>query len=458
MVHSRANIVKWLTSYPKQVWIIALISLGAHLAVATLINTESYVTRSTKMTSSRAGSFLSAPPAQGTDAAEYDAYAWNMARGRGYRGPSPDVNNVDHATAYRPPGVSAVWAGIYAVAGHRYSAIRILHCVLVATTVFFVFEIGRSCFSERVGLAGSIIWSVFPTSLLYTPQLMSEALGVFWLLAVVAGCLVFAEHSSIRHALIAGISLGISVLTRPNTVVLVPLIIFWILAQFRKEPFKLLRGMAIPIASLLVVLPWTIRNYVVFKELVPLSTAGGSALLQGNNRVVVQDPNLYGYCVWDSGIPEYHNALVSAKNELARDRLARKFAMTWLLGHREKWGFLIIAKMRRAFSPILHGSSHISQLALLISWGPILFLFVLGAFPTLATFLRRRHPGWLIHLVILHFIIISIIFYGYSRYRNAVEPFCILIATACATSIYSRVRCAMSTTSQLTETCGTAAR
>src|SRR4051794_29141972 len=71
---------------------------------------------------------IDAPPAPGSDPQEYDTYAWNVAQGRGYRGMSPDVADQDHTTAYRPPGTSLVWAGLYQAFGHRYAAVRLAHC------------------------------------------------------------------------------------------------------------------------------------------------------------------------------------------------------------------------------------------------------------------------------------------------------------------------------------------
>ena len=46
---------------------------------------------------------LSTAPEIGSDDEEYDAYAWNVSQGRGYRGPSIGVVDQDHLTAYRPP-------------------------------------------------------------------------------------------------------------------------------------------------------------------------------------------------------------------------------------------------------------------------------------------------------------------------------------------------------------------
>src|SRR5215467_899031 len=95
---------------------------------------------------------LGGTPAPGSDDFEYDSYAWNVAQGRGYRGVSPDVTDPEHLTAYRPPGTSFVWAGLYRLLGHRYAAVRVLHCILGAATILLVYWVGQRCFGHSVGL------------------------------------------------------------------------------------------------------------------------------------------------------------------------------------------------------------------------------------------------------------------------------------------------------------------
>ena len=66
---------------------------------------------------------------------------------------------------------------------------------------------------------------------------------------------------------------------------------------------------------------------------------------------------------------------------------------------------------------------------MLLSWGPVLILFLIAVIPTLVGFLRSNHPGWIIHLVIVNGLIINIVFWGYARYRHRLfEPVCIIIA------------------------------
>ena len=162
--------------------------------------------------------------------------------------------------------------------------------------------------------------------------------------------------------------------------------------------------------------------------------------MQGNNRIVTTDPELYGYSVWDSSIPEYRDALERPNDELVRDRTAQKLAVEWLRNNPDKWPFLVRAKLTRAWTPFLQPrAGRLLRTVMLFSWGPILLLFLVAVIPTLLRFLRQGHPGWLIHLSILHFVLNSIIFYGNARYRAPVEPLCILLAAALIDGALRRV-------------------
>jgi 4-amino-4-deoxy-L-arabinose transferase-like glycosyltransferase len=380
-------------------------------------------------------------PESGSDQKEYDTYAWNVAQGRGYRGMSPDVADQDHLTAYRPPIPSLVWAGLYAAFGHRYDVVRIANCLAGAAAVWLTYAIGWRCFKETTGVLAAAAYAVYPTALFFSTDLLSEPLGTMWFLGLLLACLRFAERTMWERAATAGILLGISILTRPNLIFMVPLTGIWALWQFRRERATLVRGLAIPVLAVATMGPWIVRNYVVFHRFIPLSTMGGSGLLQGNNRVVVTDPSLFGYSQWDSKIPECHEALVTAGDEFERDWRAREMAIRWLKANPDKWAFLAYAKTVRAWTPFLQPKTpRLYRLGTLISWGPVLVLFLLGVVPTLVAFLQRGDAGWILHLALLNHIIITLMFWGELRYRHSIEPVCILIAAESSVVISSWIK------------------
>ena len=384
---------------------------------------------------------LNIAPEPGSDQQEYDTYAWNVAQGRGYRGMSADVADQDHLTAFRPPGTSLAWAAVYRVVGHRYDAVRLLHCLASTLTILLVYEIGRRVFSPGVGLLAAAGYSIYPTAILFSAQLLSEPLGTFWFLCSLAMCLRFADRPSWGRSVAAGILLGVSLLTRPHATFMTPLIGVWVLWQFRDDRRALLEGLAIPGACLATMTPWAVRNYLVFGAFIPISTLSGSGLLQGNNRIVATDPRYYGYSIWDTKIPEYREALRTAGDEIERDRRAKELALRWLRDHPDRWWYLARAKTVRAWTPFLQPSTpRYQRMGMLISWGPVLSLFAL-AFPlTLPGLLRRRRPGWLLHLAIVNNVILNLIFWGEARYRHSIEPICLIFAAQALAHLFASDR------------------
>jgi hypothetical protein len=80
---------------------------------------------------------------------------------------------------------------------------------------------------------------------------------------------------------LAGALVGVGVWLRPNVVLLPPLLSLVLLAVSRNHLRGLAHAVALSLAAVAVVIPITIRNYVVFGEFVPVSTNGGLTLWQG---------------------------------------------------------------------------------------------------------------------------------------------------------------------------------
>jgi len=379
---------------------------------------------------------------RGSDALEYDTYAWNLVQGHGYRGMSPDVTDPDHLTAYRVPGTALLWGALYRVFGHRYAAVRIANCILGAITILFVYGIGKRCFGGSVGPLSAATFAVWPTSLFYSATLGSEPLFTFLFLWYVLLALQVGAHPAIARAMFAGLLLGLATLTRPNAMFMILLAVFWAWWEFRGQGKNLRIGLAIPLVAVTTLIPWVARNYAVFHELVPLSTGGGDVLLGGNNRVVVTDPVYYGYWVFPtSSLPEYREQLKAPNQELRRDHLETKLALRWLADHPRWWWYLVQAKFRRSLTPILDSNSpRLYRVGMLVFWGPVLVLSALSFFPTLLRFFRSKHPGWILHLAIIDFELTAIIFWGASRFRYPVEGLCIALAYVSMLRLWGKLR------------------
>ena len=372
---------------------------------------------------------LDKPPEDGSDQQEYDMCAWNVAQGQGYRGPSPDVSDRNHLTAYRLPAISLAWAGVYRVVGHRYDAIRILHCLASAATIGLTFLLGYRLYGPFVGWIAAFIYTFFPSVLLYSSDLLSEPLSTFVFVAYLLACVDFAESPSWGRAIWVGLLMGLGLLCRASMLFMIPLTFIWGGWILRADRKALAYLFIMPVVTGLVLLPWIGRNYFVFGKFIPFSTMGGSVLLQGNNRIVATDPELYGSSVWDTKIPEYRDAIMAPNDEYERDAVAGRLGQQWIRENPGLWLSMLPKKFVRAWTPFLQPhTKRLYRLGTLLSWGPILVLFTLAFIPTLVHSLRQGDSAWLLHLGIFHFVMISLIFFGLARYRHPIEPLCIILA------------------------------
>jgi hypothetical protein len=160
----------------------------------------------------------------------------------------------------------------------------------------------------------------------YETALTCLLLGVF-MLALRAG-----ERRGRRLLLVAAASLllGLGCLIKPICL-LVPLILvatWWIMGVGWRS---VVLGVLCSAAMVAVVAPWTIRNYRVFGEFVPISTNGGNVLYTANN------PDSKGLYMRIEASPQEKDPNTGRIDEVKRDRRRRGMAVAWITSHPLDW-------------------------------------------------------------------------------------------------------------------------
>jgi len=82
------------------------------------------------------------------------------------------------------------------------------------------------------------------------------------------------------HYLFAGVITGITILCDPVAIAIYPAIFFWFLINKKINFFRMV---LIIISSLVVLVPWTMRNYNIHKRIIPVTTQFAVNLWIGNN-------------------------------------------------------------------------------------------------------------------------------------------------------------------------------
>jgi 4-amino-4-deoxy-L-arabinose transferase-like glycosyltransferase len=239
---------------------------------------------------------IRAPDRPVDDARAYARISRALFEGEGFtQGDGPRYRHLQPASNYSP-GLPLLVAGVYEIRGAADErAARIVLALLGSLAVPFAFLLGRRLGGPTAGLVAAVPAAIYPATLEYGGMLMTEPLGT----AVLAGALLaFLRAVDARKPwpwVGTGLLLGALAMLRPEYAVLVPLLPALGALRLRRGRGGFDRGsLAGPALALacacLVVLPWTIRNLVVFDRLVPISTGGGQVLYEGSYIPAGPDP------------------------------------------------------------------------------------------------------------------------------------------------------------------------
>ena len=227
-------------------------------------------------------------PVELRDPVLYLVLADHLAAGDGYRyGFAPDQGQ----TAYYPPGYplalgGAVWLARLALPG-TVSAFDVavwLNVALSVATIALVFVLGRRLAGPAVGLVAAGIWAVWPNLVFHSGIVLTETLFLFLLvllLIVLLGDREAAAAPGVARLVTAGALFGLVLLVRPVSAVIAPfLLLLWWGRGARAALWRL--GVVLA-ATLVVLVPWSVRSTIVMDEPVALSLNFGDNLCLGHN-------------------------------------------------------------------------------------------------------------------------------------------------------------------------------
>jgi 4-amino-4-deoxy-L-arabinose transferase-like glycosyltransferase len=169
---------------------------------------------------------------------------------------------------------------VYKVTGGSILAARLAQSVLGVVSVLLIWCIAKRLFGRGPAFAAAAIAAIYPPLIFATEALMSESIFIPLMLGAVLCALIAREDdtSCNRWALACGALIGLGLLTRPNSLAMLPALLLLVAAWKRQGgPARpaLVRAGLVFAAVVVVVLPWEIRNVAVMHSLVPISDVDG---------------------------------------------------------------------------------------------------------------------------------------------------------------------------------------
>src|SRR6185436_1022501 len=123
------------------------------------------------------------------------------------------------------------------------------------------------------------IAAFYPDLVWFSAHFWSETLFLVLLWWALERLLAADARGRTGVALAAGLLWGVAILTRETILYFTPIAAVWLRMGGERAGR---RAAAFLLASVVVVAPWTWRNWVVYRGFIPVATAGGLNLFQGN--------------------------------------------------------------------------------------------------------------------------------------------------------------------------------
>ncbi len=189
---------------------------------------------------------------------------------------------------------------VYAIFGANPLAARLIQAVAVGLLMpWLAYRIGRRLFSplavpggsyselghgQWIGLAAAGITAVYIYFFYYAAALMTESFYITSILWTIDLALDLGQKrpSGWRNWLLLGLALGVTVLLRQLFLLFIPFLLLWLWWAARPKLVRVLAPLAI---TLLLMLPWMVRNYLAFDQFVLLNTNSGYAFYWGNHPI-----------------------------------------------------------------------------------------------------------------------------------------------------------------------------
>jgi Dolichyl-phosphate-mannose-protein mannosyltransferase len=294
-------------------------------------------------------------------AGRYDESAMAMLRGGGILFPRTWPDRSDTGLLSRPPGYPLFLSLVYAGLGRSFYAAQLVQNLLNSLAAVLLFLLGSRWLGWRVGAAAGLLAATSASLAHYSNVIVPDALCVLPVLAAVV--LAFGRGRSaggLGGPAAAGALLGAATWLRPNLLLVAPFLAAVMVVAARKGRRVPGRAAVLVLSCAAVVCPITLRNYLIYGELVPISINGGIVLWQG---IADLGGERFGARGWDVQVarrearehddPRYARWWASPDG-IQRDRERMREAFEVILGH-PGWFFPAVAK--RAWRMLDEGRS-----------------------------------------------------------------------------------------------------
>ena len=392
------------------------------------------------------------------DQISYDGLARRIVVGHGFSFAVDwwPVTRAGEPTAHWSYLYTLYLTAIYMVFGKYPLMARILQALIAGVfQTMLVYRLGTRLFNQTVGLIAAALNAVYIYFFYYAGALMTETFYITCILWIfdVSFRLLDNNAKTTKPALWLelGFAIGFTVLLRQVFLLFLPFLYTWIWWNLRYDepvPWKVkirwsaIRGIIISTMILvMMILPFTVRNYRAFGTFVLLNTNAGYAFYWGNHPM----QGTHFIPLLPVSFKEIIPPNLLVLNEAELDRALLQLGLRNVMDDPVRFGLLSISRITEyiKFWPS-KDSSLLSNISRVGSFGVLLPFMFFGIWISLSRLRNPSHPGQrpqllIIYLFIVIYTSIHLLSWTLIRYRLPLDGLLIIFAALSIDTLVGKV-------------------
>jgi 4-amino-4-deoxy-L-arabinose transferase-like glycosyltransferase len=301
---------------------------------------------------------------------------------------------------------------------------HILGCVLGTIIILLGYRLSIHLWGDQsVALIASLAMTFYPGLMIYAGLLQTESLYMVFFLLALLFTYKMMEGGGNRSAILLGIVSGLAALTRAAFLGFFPILLFLVWWNQRQHAVRKSSPIVLALVFFVLVLtPWTLRNYALHGALIPVSTWGGQSLLIGNNPYATGTWSLkQGFNQWyKEEVARIGVADINSLSEVDVGSLDRTIAVDYIVSHPAHTLWLAAKKAYMFLVyPITNSDSYLPTQAVATAFD---FLIYIGAAIGFVATWSERHRLLPVYGALVFFTFVQVMLHAEARYRLPLIP------------------------------------
>ncbi len=210
----------------------------------------------------------------------YDDEAHRIINEGGVLIPDTPVESGNAWMIVHPPGYSILMAALFKLFGETESLMRLVRVILSSAGAVLIFFIAAELFPRGVAITSGLIAGLSPHLAYYSLWHSPDSLAPLPILLAVFFLIRAWKRPRLKTVLAAGLMIGLSCWLRSNALLLAPFLAAAVLLLFERSK-RLKYAAAVILATVAVIAPITIRNWILYRSFIPLLIGAGITMIEG---------------------------------------------------------------------------------------------------------------------------------------------------------------------------------